>query len=269
MVSFRVRDGTLLFNRMTSDNVLSKFIDEKKVFTEIEFYLPQIAHLVIHMEQNVHSPGLETLAMVICQTSMHCALQFSFMLIAAMEDYQPEIAKNKKNPTANAFYFARCARLLQDVERAVIYGSPNLTRADERIFKARATTGADTADLRTFKRAELAHQLSVQMPHSVDSVLNGLLYFKRVERKSMLHSKTWHQRYFVVDQRVLLCFNDVDAVTPKRAISLQNCTVVVNETHPKYGDTCFEVVNEANGIRYTLRADDAATRNKWVEFLNR
>eukprot|EP01039_Chlorochromonas_danica_P014995 gene14995-17578_t len=73
------------------DNVLSKFIDEKKVFTEIEFYLPQIAHLVIHMEQNVHSPGLETLAMVICQTSMHCALQFSFMLIAAMEDYQPEI----------------------------------------------------------------------------------------------------------------------------------------------------------------------------------
>eukprot|EP01033_Poteriospumella_lacustris_P003043 gene3043-2228_t len=184
--------------------ILCKFIDEKKVFTEIEFYLPQIAHLVIHMEQNVHSPGLETLAMVICQTSMHCALQFSFMLIAAMEDYQPEIAKNKKNPTANAFYFARCARLLQDVERAVIYGSPNLTRADERIFKARATTGAETSDLRTFKRAELAHQLSVEMPHSVDSVLNGLLYFKRVERKSMLHSKTWHQRYFVVDQRVLL-----------------------------------------------------------------
>lgn len=216
----------------------------------------------------MHSSGLETLAMVICQTSMHCALQFSFMLIAAMEDYQPEIAKNKKNPTANAFYFARCARLLQDVERAVIYGSPNLTRADEKIFKARASD-AENADLRTFKRAELAQQLSVQMPHSVDSVLNGLLYFKRVERKSMLHSKTWHQRYFVVDQRVLLCFNDIDAVTPKRAISLQNCTVVVNETHPKYGDTCFEVVNEANGIRYMLRADDAATRSKWVEFLNR
>lgn len=220
------------------------------------------------MEQNIQSPGLETLAMVVCQTSMHCAMQFSFMLIAAMEDYQPEIAKNKRNPTANAFYFARCARLLQDVERAVIYGSPNLTRSEERNWRGRVSI-SDDSELRTFKRAEFAHQLSMNVTHGVDSVLNGVLLFKRVERKSMFHNKQWHERYFVVDKRVLLCFNDRESVTPKRAISLQNCEIIVCPTHAKYGNTCFEVINEANGIRYILRANNADIRAKWVEFLNR
>ncbi|RYG95296.1 hypothetical protein EON65_56190 [archaeon] len=70
-----------------------------------------------------------------------------------------------------------------------------------------------------------------------------------MERKSLLHSKPWKLRYFVVDQRVLLCFKEPHAVNPKRAISLQNCRVVACDPSLKYGDTLFEVVNEANSTR--------------------
>lgn len=246
--------------------VCSQFVDEKDTFTDIEYYLPQIAHLIIHAEQNVNTRSLETLAMVISQTSMHSALQLSFMLVAAMEDYQPELAKNQKNPSANPYYFNRCARLMQDVEKAVIFGWHG--KDEEAGLKtSRSDSTADEASVQ--RKAALAQAIAQEKPQTYDRVLNGMLFFKRIERKSLLHSKQWHQRYFVVDQRVLLCFSEPHSVAPKRAISLQNCRVVISETHPKYGDTCFEVVNDSSGVRYLLRAVDPASRAKWVEFLTR
>ena len=49
------------------------------------------------------------------------------MFIAAMEDYQLENADGKVNPTANLDYYLRCSRLIHNVERAVVYGSPVLS----------------------------------------------------------------------------------------------------------------------------------------------
>ena len=67
---------------------LCKCADEKRVFNDIEFFLPQLAHLIIHVEADWKQQTLERLAVVISQTSMHAALNLSFAFIAAMEDYQ-------------------------------------------------------------------------------------------------------------------------------------------------------------------------------------
>lgn len=237
--------------------IFSKFVDEKRVFGDIEFYFPQLAHLIIQLDQLSEKQSLERLAIVICETSMHAALQFSFVLTAAMDDYQPESAHGVKNPACNLFLYSRCARLLEDVERAVIYGG-SLTNAPS------ITNGVSDKN-----REHIADTLSQPQTEKYDGIFNGELYYKRVERKSMFHLKPWKLRYFVIARRVLICYHEAHSVEPLRAIPLINCSVVVCETRPKYGNTCFEVVNESNGMRFQLRAKDEATRQKWVDLLLR
>eukprot|EP01031_Cornospumella_fuschlensis_P034285 gene34285-41498_t len=237
-------------------DILCKFADEKVVFREIEFYIPQLAHLIIHMDVSNRNQALEMVAMVISQNSIHAALQLNFLFNAAMEDYQPELANGAKNTACNPFYFSRCARLVQDVERAVIYGSREMANNSEGKIKPNDV-----------KLDQIQRSLDSEKSTQFDGELSGQLFYKRVERKSLFHSKPWKQRYFVVDQRVLLCFKEPHAVNPKRAIPLQNCRVVACDHSLKYGDTLFEIVNEANSTRYLLRASTPQARNKWVRFL--
>jgi hypothetical protein len=214
------------------------------------------------MDLNSSIRGLEMLAMVICQNSIHAAFQLNFQLNAAMEDYQPELANGKHNNGCNPFYFTRCARLVQAVERAVIYGS----RQSNHNFDSNSLDGQikhNDMKLNMIKRT-LGRDRSIYY----DGTHNGQLFYKRVERKSAFHTKPWKLRYFVVDQRVLLCYREPHAVNPKRTISLQNCRVIFNDTtSDKYGDTLFEIVNDSNNARFLLRAQNAASRENWVKFL--
>jgi phosphatidylinositol 4-kinase len=58
-------------------DALVKFSDEQTVFEEIEFYLPQLAHMIIHLEVDWPNKALERFALVACQHSLHVALQVS------------------------------------------------------------------------------------------------------------------------------------------------------------------------------------------------
>ena len=105
-------------------NFLAKFSGEKLVFDGIEFYLPQLAHMIIHLEVDWPSTTLEQFALVISQHSLHFALQFNWILICALQDYQPETSSGEVNPTYNEVFFTRCIKLLQNMERCVVYGTP-------------------------------------------------------------------------------------------------------------------------------------------------
>ena len=256
----------------------SQFADEARVYKDIEFYLPQLAHLIIHLDQNSTTQSLERLAMVLCQNSVHTALQLSFLFSAALEDYQPETTAGQHNNECNPYYFKRCARLLQDVERAVIYGSQTLTNKEEKVLKRRMsandTIGKDSKQMETelidAKKVEIANSLSrTAQIENYDGLLNGTLKYKRTERKSTFASKPWKERHFMVDQRVLLCFREPHSVNPLRAIPLAPCQVEVIDNDPKYGDTRFDIVNYSNGSKFQLMAKDKEQRAKWVTFLKR
>ncbi len=189
---------------------------------------------------------------------MHTALQLSFILTAAMEDNQPEFANGQKNPKCNLFLYSRCARLLQDVERAVIYGGVAQQEDDLR----------ETESVSRGK-SRVANSLSKAKTEKIDGIMNGQMFYKRNSKKDMFHSKGWKQRYFVIDRRVLTCFREAHSVEPLRAIPLQNCSVVVREKSPKYGNTCFEVINESNNTRFQLRTETEALRTKWVDLILR
>ena len=257
---------------------ISQFTEEPRVFKDIEFYLPQLAHLIIHLDVDSKTQSLERFAMVLCQNSVHTALQLSFLFSAALEDYQPETIHGQKNPECNPFYFKRCARLLQDVERAVIYGSQNLSNKEEKVLKRRMTaqleSGLDSkqieAELIDAKRIEVANALSRNTQiENYDGLINEPLMYKRVERKSIFSFKPWKQRHFQVDQRVLLCYREPHSVNPLRTIPLAACHVEVIEKDPKYGETRFDIINYSNNCRFQLMAKDKDQRDKWVTLLRR
>lgn len=41
--------------------------NERRVFNGIEFYLPQLAHMIIHLDGDLPSSALEQFALVVCQ----------------------------------------------------------------------------------------------------------------------------------------------------------------------------------------------------------
>ena len=239
--------------------LLTKFVDEKRVFDDIEFYLPQLVHMVIHLDVDFNNKALERFAVVISECSIHTSLQLSFILYAAMEDYQPEDSKGVKNPEANALLFFRCARLLQNVERAVVFGCPELSIEEEGTLAEHATKY-----LRTIERANRIVDSSI--PTKVDGTtetMSGTLLYKRLERRGIFYSKGWKPRYIVLDQRVLFIYHDDDrASVPLRAFPLAGASIVTpeNAKYPYY----FELVNPSTNTKYQLRAIDRTQYEKWL-----
>lgn len=41
--------------------------NERRVFNGIEFYLPQLAHMIVHLDVHLPSSALEQFALVVCQ----------------------------------------------------------------------------------------------------------------------------------------------------------------------------------------------------------
>jgi phosphatidylinositol 4-kinase len=80
--------------------------------------------MIIHLEADWDEAILERFALVIAQQSQHFALQLTWILEGAIEDYQPETVEGKPNPGYNKLFYHRCITLLSNIERCVVYGSP-------------------------------------------------------------------------------------------------------------------------------------------------
>ncbi|KAI9992677.1 hypothetical protein PInf_014544 [Phytophthora infestans] len=92
---------------------------------QVEFYLPQLAHMVVHLERELPMEDMEQFVLLLSQSSVHFALQFFWMIYAALDENRPKRAGN--NPQT----FARCARLLLALEQCFVYGSPAARQASE------------------------------------------------------------------------------------------------------------------------------------------
>lgn len=84
---------------------------------QAEFYLPQLAHMVIHFETELPVNSLEQFVLLLAQSSTHLALQFFWMVYATLDENRPKRGGNLRT-------FARCAQLLLSLEQCVVYGTP-------------------------------------------------------------------------------------------------------------------------------------------------
>lgn len=187
--------------------------------------------MTIHNEAS----ALEELAVSLSQKSVHFALQFSFILIAAMEDFQPEDRFGRVNPNSNTKQFKKCASLLQHIERSVVTGN---------------FTPPPPAD--------------AVVPPSAAPLYQGPLHYKRVVRKSF-QRKIWKLRYFRIENGVLHCYHDPQYSWLRRTIPLQDCIVeVIN--HPVH-EHCFEVHHPISLMRFKLFADSAEEMQAWIKHI--
>lgn len=254
--------------------LLCDFARRKTIMNDIEYYLPQLCHLMIHLEVVWESQALEKFGFAVSQTSLHTALQLSFYLRAAMEDYQPELPNEKPNPAANEVLFYRCARLLQNIERAVVFGSPILQMKDEK-FPSVVTSEMLLECINSDKKGRAdtvlmhnkANQLEPVTASTQPSTRRGVLLFKRNTRKG-LQTKGWKPRFFRIEQQVLFCLRKETDTRPMRAMSLVGCQVKPGPPDSKHPFS-FDVSNAAGTMTYQLRAETQTSFLAWTGLLAR
>lgn len=252
-------------------DIFGMFVDEKRVLNEVEFYLPQILHLIIHIQNETASKQLEILLSTLCQVSIHVAIQIYFLLHASLEDYQPEDAKGMPNPHYSPPLFRRCAKLLAHVQRAVFYGSPVLTIDGQTRIQKQALLG-NIVEVGDYVRNEMSSKITLIGERDTNKeTFSGFLLYKRSTKKSPFHSKHWKMRYFLISQQVLYCYrNDANLkATPIRAIILPQYRVQVVSIGKEYKHPfTFIIYSKSTSVKYMLRAPDKATMNEWVHALD-
>ena len=251
--------------------VLSEYSDQKTVFEGIEFYLPQLAHMIIHLEVDWPTAALEQFVLIVCQHSLHFALQLHFILVGAMEDYQVEGMDGRRTAHGNGRYYRRCAKLLQNVHRCVVYGAPRVRHLED-LYRSGKLSKTELEEMgiaeRRFQAAQMLDPSELTVGGKELSVLEGHLSYKRHVRRSCCHSKGWKQRWFKIQDRVLYCYNNKEGGRLHRAVPLEAAVVSIipNPRHEHY----FEVSPAATGamsVVYMLKADSEDEMQKWVKQL--
>eukprot|EP00903_Cladosiphon_okamuranus_P005725 g5683.t1 len=250
--------------------------NERRVFNGIEFYLPQLAHMIIHLDVHLPSSALEQFALVVCQQSLHVALQLNWILVAALEDYHAEMPDGSKNKKANTVYFNRCAKLLQNVERIIALGAPSATELEE-LYKSGQLSRHEVQSRTIAERRRQAEKVISSPKKGIvqntnpeeEHRIKGWLWHKRWHKRDFPHRSRWIRRWFEVEDRVLYCYDaqEQDGSKVKRAAVLYQASVKDTDykdgKYPHY----FEVHSPMGIMR--LRSEDAAGKTAWISSLQK
>jgi hypothetical protein len=245
--------------------LVSTHADEKDVFDGIEFYLPQLVHMILHLEIQWKTSFLEQFALMISQQSLHLALQMYWILVASMQDYQPENDEGLPNPTSNPELFIRCATLQNNLERSVVFGSPHCSDLEHQ-YAAGILTKDQLQDKEIEDRKLAARQFIEEGKKSLESVVEGVLWYKRWNRTSRYAPKGWTKRKFRVQNRVLICYSE-DGKRMIRAIPLVH-TQTLSVDHYKF-QNYFEVREQKRERVWKMRAESPEEMKKWMDCLQK
>lgn len=246
----------------------------RDVFDGIEFYLPQLAHMIIHLEANWDDAILERFALIICQHSLHFALQFHWILMGALEDYQPEMANGTRNPSYNALFYSRVVKLLSNMDRCVIIGTPQTNKLRTLYDKGKISEGEyqllELAD-RKFQAARITSRSSSENISETEAInpeiktdqVEGWLLYKRQNRVNCCRTKRWKQRYFIINDNMLYCYYESDQKELVRSMPLEGARVeeVKDGKYP-----CMFIIYNHEYF-YQLRASTQPELEQWLQRL--
>jgi len=262
MLLWQFRDDPSVVQFMAQ--FVAKFAGSRDVFRGVEFYLPQLAHMIIHLEVDWDDAILERFALIIAQQSLHFALQLNWILQGAIEDYQPELPSGQRNPQSNPLFYVRCVKLLGNIERCVVYGRPRSMEL-QRLYEKGKITKREYDILEHADRRFNAFQITGDRDEQADgefASLGGALLYKRKVRKSALKFKGWKTRYFVIEQVMLNCYNQ-KGKTLVRSMPLEGATVT-SLSNAKYPNM-FSVKNRR--FEFVMRAQSEQEKQRWVHAL--
>lgn len=237
-----------------------QFAGSRDVFDGIEFYLPQLAHMIIHLEAEWDDAVLERFALVIAQQSLHFALQLNWILQGAIEDYRPELPDGTVNPKYNPLFYSRCVKLLTNMERCVVYRKPRSMELHRLYEKGKITK----EELQILEQADRRFN-ALQITGAIEDTetFGGLLLYKRTVRTACYKTKPWKTRYFSVEERMFNCYNSKGGRLV-RSMPLEGATVEIIKDHPKYKHL-FLISNQS--FEFRCRAASPEDMTKWVDLL--
>mmetsp|Transcript_6690 Transcript_6690/g.7580 ORF Transcript_6690/g.7580 Transcript_6690/m.7580 type:complete len:1193 (+) Transcript_6690:124-3702(+) len=260
MIIWQFRDDKDVMKFMT--RFVSKYAGQRDVFDGIEFYLPQLAHMIIHLETQSDDAILERFSLVIAQQSMHFALQLNWILAGAIEDYQPELPDGSPNPTHNPLYCTRCVKLLTNIERVVVYQKPR-SQELQRLYEKGKITKAEMECLERADRRFTAMQITApKNDDEEEENFGGNLKYKRAIRSSCFKFKRWKTRYVAIEERMLNCYN-TEGGTLRRSMPIEGATIELMK-QSKYKNM-FSVTNRS--FEFRMRASSPEDMNKWMKML--
>jgi phosphatidylinositol 4-kinase len=265
MLIWQFRDDASVVQFMA--NFVTEHAGRRDVFDGIEFYLPQLAHMIIHLEAHWNEAILERFALIIAQHSLHFALQLIWILQGAIEDYQPEMPNGEQNEDFNALYYTRCVKLLLNIERCVVYGTPRKHEL-QRLYEKGQITKKEYETMEQADRRFNAEQLSTTQKELLKAgTFGGNLLYKRLVRTSCCSQKNWKTRYFAVSERMLFCYNVPPASGGRliRAMPLEGAAIMETPASDAKYDFMFEVHN-LNYI-FRMRALSEEERKRWIQVL--
>jgi hypothetical protein len=288
-------------------DILCECADESDACAEMEMYLPQLAHFSLILGRSgskgrtgrneLVDAATERVLLVLAQISAHAAFRICFMVSASLEDYQPELPDGTENPIKDDFLYYRCARILQNIERSVAYGSPILLSNDEKSIKSNYGVNVMVESTDRERRSRIKRIMdsnagtglttgedkgaTLSRLHSIDDELRegcrGFLMFKRASRKHFYSGHKWKWRYFRIEQGVLFCSRSADWSTARggvmRAMPLEGSTLVYGDEAIAKGDTkhpfCVLVKNFSTGFEFHLRAETEEVFAMWKNALEK
>mmetsp|Transcript_18540 Transcript_18540/g.28020 ORF Transcript_18540/g.28020 Transcript_18540/m.28020 type:complete len:901 (+) Transcript_18540:167-2869(+) len=245
---------------------VSKFAGSRDVFAGIEFYLPQLAHMLIHLDVDWDEAILERFSLVVAQQSLHFALQLNWILQGSIQDYEPELPSGEPNPGYNPLYYNRCIILLKNIERVVVYGRPRSLEL-RRLYESGKITKEELDILelhdRRFNAIQIQEVSASSAREDTDVALfGGELLYKRKVRTSCFKPKSWKTRYFCIQNTMLHCYNKQGGKLV-RSMPLENAQVG-DVDKGKYRHMFFV---ENQGFHFIMRASSSSEKQRWVSKL--
>mmetsp|Transcript_15919 Transcript_15919/g.30023 ORF Transcript_15919/g.30023 Transcript_15919/m.30023 type:complete len:917 (+) Transcript_15919:72-2822(+) len=265
MLIWKFRDDPSVVQFMAQ--FVTRHAGRRDVFDGIEFYLPQLAHMIIHLEALWDDAILESFALIIAQHSIHFALQLNWILEGAIEDYQPELPNGEPNKHFNALYYTRCVKLLLNIERCVVYGTPRKHEL-QRLYEKGQITKLEYDTMEQADRRFNAEQLTNAQRQLLQAgTFGGNLLYKRLVRTSCCSQKNWKTRYFAVSERMLFCYNVHPSQGGRliRAMPLDGADITETPSRDAKYDFMFEVHN-LNYV-FRMRAANEEERKRWIHVL--
>ncbi|ETV70846.1 hypothetical protein H257_13626 [Aphanomyces astaci] len=252
MISIWKHRKNVAFTNSLCDE-LSKLTNTRPILDQVDFYLPQLSHMVLHLEKELPMEAMEQFVMLLSLSSSHFALQFFWIVYGALDEHRP-----KKN--GNPRTFTRCAQLLVILEQCFIYGSPVNKQAKE-LFASHQISKAEMGLILKADRRFFAAQSSACMS-LVEESFEGWLY-KKGGGTSKLGRRSWHRRWCCIERKILFIYNNRHDRHARNTIPLERAEVrvIANPKRHHY----FEIHHSFSNTTFKFAALTAQDLQEWVD----
>ena len=214
--------------------------------------------MVLHLDTELPKTAIEQFVMLVAHSSIHFALQFFWIVYAALDENRP-----KKHGDTQTF--VRCSELLLTLEQCIVYGSPVALQAHE-MYENSDISKLEMeqilmADRRFFARTASTSSITAGSREDAIPSYTGWLW-KKGGGTSRMGRRSWNLRFCRIERRILFVYTRETDIHARSVVPLDRAEVLTikNPKYPFY----FEIYHNYSDCRYKFAAQTKEDFALWV-----